>query len=60
VVLDIKRLMAGFASATIRHVKRSLNEATHILARSCDLTSLCFISFCAPALIRKTLCIDAM
>jgi hypothetical protein len=57
-VKDIKLLVAGFASATFRHVRRSLNEAAHILARTCDVTSLGFISNSAPACIRKTLCID--
>jgi ribonuclease HI len=60
VVSDIKLLVAGFDSATFRHVYRSLNEAGHILARSCDVTSPGFISFSAPVSIRKTLCIDVM
>jgi hypothetical protein len=60
VVQDIKVLVAGFSSVTFKHVKRSLNEAAHILARSCDLATLCFISDFAPDSIRETLCIDVI
>ncbi|XP_071677974.1 uncharacterized protein [Lolium perenne] len=60
VISDIKQMMAGFASTSIRHVKRSCNEAAHILARSCDLSSQGFISFSAPVSILKTLCIDVL
>jgi ribonuclease HI len=60
VVLDIKRLVESFSSATFRHVNRSLNEAAHILARTCDVSSQGFISSLAPECIRKTLCIDVM
>jgi ribonuclease HI len=45
VVRDIKRMAMNFGSAVFRHVKHSLNEAAHILARTCDVTSLGFISF---------------
>jgi hypothetical protein len=45
---------------TFKHVKRSLNEAAHILARSCDLATLGFISDFAPDSIRETLCIDVI
>jgi ribonuclease HI len=58
VVKDIESVAAGFSSASFRHVKRSLNEAAHILARACNLPSLGFISNCAPVCIRKTLCTD--
>ena len=60
VVSEIKLLMASLASATFRHVNRYLNEAAHILARSCDVISLGFISVSAPVSIRKTLCIDIL
>jgi hypothetical protein len=60
VVADIKLKRRCFSSVSFRHVKRSLNEAAHILARSYDVTSLGFISTSAPASIRKTLCIDIM
>jgi hypothetical protein len=60
VVLDIKLLVAGFSSATFRHVPRLSNEAAHILARSCNFNSLGFISSSAPELIRKTLCTDVL
>jgi ribonuclease HI len=60
VVKDIKRLVAGFSSATFRHVRRSLNEAAHTLARTCDVSGLGFIYDFAPDCIRKTLCIDVL
>ena len=60
VVMDIKLMVDGVSSATFRHVKRSLNEAAHILARTCDLSSVGFISNSAPEFIRETLCIDVM
>jgi ribonuclease HI len=60
VASEIKTLMASFASTSFKHVRRSSNEAAHILARSCDVSSIGFISYSAPASIRKTLCIDVM
>jgi hypothetical protein len=57
-VKDIKTLVAGFNSATFHHVKRSLNEPAHVLAKSCNLASVGFISDSAPDYIRKTVCID--
>jgi hypothetical protein len=58
VVKDIKTLVAGFSTASFRHVKRCLNEAAHILAKTCNLASLGFISISVTECIRKTLCID--
>jgi hypothetical protein len=58
VVMDIKFLVAGFSSATFRHVRRHLNKAAHILARTFDFSSSGFFSDFAPDCIRKTLCID--
>ena len=58
VVLDIREMAAGFSSALFRHVIRSLNDAAHTLARTCDVSSLGFISALTPDCIRKTLCID--
>jgi ribonuclease HI len=60
VVLGIKKLAMGFSSVAFHHVNRSLNEAAHILARTCDVTSNGFISSLVPECIRKTLCIDIM
>jgi hypothetical protein len=57
-VKDIRSMVAGFSTAIFRHVHRSVNEAAHILARSCNLASVGFISDVAPEIIRKTLCID--
>jgi ribonuclease HI len=56
VLKDIKVLAEGFSSVSFKHVRRSLNEAAHLLARSCDLASLGFISDFALDLIRETLC----
>jgi hypothetical protein len=55
VVQDIRVLAVGFVSTTFHHVNCSLNEVVHILARSCDLASLGFISDFAPDCISKTL-----
>jgi hypothetical protein len=52
---DIKLQVASFASATFHHLRHSLDEAAHILARTCDVTSLGFISNSAPVYIWKTL-----
>jgi hypothetical protein len=60
VVSEIKSMMASFASVSFKHVRRTYNEAAHILARSCDVSSLGFISVSAPVSIRKTLCIDVL
>jgi hypothetical protein len=57
VVKDIKTLVAGFSTASFR-VKRCLNEAAHILAKTCNLASLGFVSTSVPECIRKTFCID--
>ena len=51
---------AGFSSVSFCHVKRSLNEAAHLLARSCDVSGVGFISVSAPDFIRKTLCNDVI
>jgi hypothetical protein len=56
-VKDIKTLVAGFISATFRHVRRSLNDPTHV-TKTCNLASIGFIFNYAPNYIRKTLCID--
>jgi hypothetical protein len=60
VVTDIKVLAASFPSATFRHVRCSMNESAHILARTCDVTTLCFISVSTSDSIGRTLCIDVM
>jgi ribonuclease HI len=60
VVTDVKRMVVHFDKAIFRHVMRSLNEAAHILARTCDVSSLGFISSSTPNSIMKTLCIDVI
>ena len=54
VTTNIKKLVANFSSATFHRVRRSLDEAAHILARTYDR----FFFFFAPDCIRNTLCID--
>ena len=60
VVMDIKHMVDGFSSATFRHVRRSLNEAAHILAKTCNLSGLGFFSNSAPDCIWETLCFDVI
>jgi hypothetical protein len=60
VVLDIKKMVASFISATFKHVSCSLNVAAHTLARTCDLSSSDFISSFGPNSIRQTLFINVM
>jgi hypothetical protein len=60
VVLDIKQMVASFSSSTFRHVYRSMNEAAHILARTCDVFSPGFVSFSVPDCIRETICTDVV
>jgi hypothetical protein len=60
VVMDIKMLVGRFESAIFKHVYRSLNKAAHILAKTCDVSTLGIISNFAPDCILETLCIDVM
>jgi ribonuclease HI len=60
VVTDILKVASGFTSVVFQHVGRSINEAAHTLARSCNFSSSGFISDVAPECIRRTLCIDVM
>jgi hypothetical protein len=47
-VLDVKSMAACFSSVAFRHGSRVLNGAAHTLARSCDLSSLGFVSDLVP------------
>ena len=58
VVVDIRSLVTSFATVSFRHASRSINEAAHILARSCVDASLGFTLDYALDCIRQTLCID--
>ena len=58
VVSDIKRLVACFSPVSFCHVKRSLNAAAHILARSCEFASSKVVYYSTPECIRQTLCTD--
>jgi hypothetical protein len=59
VVADIKRLTTSFSYVSFRHVRRSLNVAAHILARSCEFAVSRVVSYDAPDCIRQALCMDA-
>lgn len=43
VVADVKLLLEPFSSASFRHVKRTLNNSAHTLARSCERAVSCCI-----------------
>jgi hypothetical protein len=58
VVADIKRLTTSFSYVSFRHVRRSLNVAAHILARSCEFAVSRVISYDALDCIRQALCMD--
>jgi hypothetical protein len=60
VLRDIKELIGSFSSSTFRHVRHSLNEAAHILARTCNVSSVGFILDFALVCIRNTIYIDVM
>jgi hypothetical protein len=60
VVAGIKQLVSGFTSVSFCHVKRVLNEAAHVLAKSCQDVNSSFISYSVPDCIRGLLCIDVI
>ena len=60
VVGDIKLLASEFSSVSFTHVKRSLNEAAHVLANSCSSVISSDIFHSAPEFIERTLCIDVV
>jgi ribonuclease HI len=58
VVSDIKQMATDFYEVSFRHVKRVLNEAAHLLAKSCNNVNSSCVFYSVPKLIRGTLCID--
>jgi hypothetical protein len=55
---DIKHLVKVFSSVSFVHVRRRLNEAAHILAKSCVNALSSQVLYSVPDCIRRTLCID--
>ena len=58
-VANIKQLVASFSSTSFCHVKRSLNEAAHFLAKSSSVFSTC-VFHSVPDCIRGTCCINVV
>jgi ribonuclease HI len=54
----IKSMTSSFTSVSFIHVKRNLNEAAHILAKSCGTITSSGVFYSVPDCIRRTLCID--
>jgi hypothetical protein len=59
-VSNIKHLVRDFTSVSFRHVKRVLNEAAHLLAKSCENVNYICVFDSIPEFIRKTFCIDVV
>jgi hypothetical protein len=55
-VADIKVLVQHFSLASFCHVKRNLNAAAHILAKSSLLADSTCVFHYVPNSIRRTLC----
>ena len=60
VVEGIRFLARDFSMISFVHIKRSLNEATHLLARSCNSVLSSGIFHSVPEFIQRTLCIDVV
>jgi hypothetical protein len=54
---DIKSMTNSFTSVSFIHVKRNLNEAAHILAKSCGSYTSSEVFYSFPDCIGETLCI---
>jgi ribonuclease HI len=59
-VSDIKHLATVFSSVSFVHVRRRLNEAAHLLAKSCVNALSSQVFYSVPDCIRRTLCIDVV
>jgi hypothetical protein len=59
-VSGIKEVSKYFTSVSFTHVKRHLNEAAHILAKSCFSVSSSEVFYSVPDYIRETLCIGVI
>jgi hypothetical protein len=51
-------MATDFYEVSFRHVKRVLNEAAHLLAKSCNNVNSSCVFVSVPELIWGTLCID--
>jgi hypothetical protein len=58
IVVGIKHLVKDFTSVSFRHVRRALNEAAHLLAKSCVNVNSSFIFHSVSEFLRGTFCID--
>jgi hypothetical protein len=59
-VADIKSLAKSFTSVSFIHVKCCLNEAAHVLAKSCINFTSSEVFHTILECIRGTLCIDVI
>jgi ribonuclease HI len=60
IISGIKLLARDFSSVSFCHVKRVLNEAAHILAKSCASVNSSCVFNSVPECIRETLCLDVV
>jgi ribonuclease HI len=60
VIHDIRKLMASFASCSVRHVLRGLNVAAHTMAKMSQSLGCLVWRGVAPDCIREILCNDIM
>jgi hypothetical protein len=58
IAAGIKHLVKDFTSVSFRHVRRGLNEAAHLLAKSCVNVNSSFIFHSVPEFLRETFYID--
>ena len=56
VVNDIKFASRSFVSVVFKHVRRQVNIAAHLLAKSCKNLSSVVVFHSTPECIRETLC----
>ena len=59
-VSGIKNLTKAFTTTSFVHVRRSLNESAHVLAKSCFNVSSSEVFRSAPDCIHRTLCNDVI
>jgi hypothetical protein len=57
-VARIKHAASGFSSVEFRHVRRAMNVAAHVLAKSCVNSNSICVFHSALDCIKETLCID--
>jgi hypothetical protein len=59
-VSGIKEVSKSFTSVSFTHVKRHLNEAAYMLAKSCFSVSSSEVFYSVLDCIRGTMCIDVI